>query len=208
MSDSYDVPAHTLEHELVIKQSRFIACTKRVSSREQWNQWLAEVKQKWPGANHYCTAAIFGAPNDGQSYVSSDDGEPSGTAGRPMLNVLLHQAIGEIGVVVVRYFGGIKLGTGGLQRAYGKAVSESLQQLQRRTVVARQAVAIHFDYSDQGVVERLLAEYDVQQLHRNFAASVQLVVAVAADQRQQLAQQLADASQGRVQLKEHRAGLE
>jgi uncharacterized YigZ family protein len=140
MSQCYPVPVGTLESELIVKKSRFIACTRRVESREEAMAFLAAVKCDFPDARHHCWAYLLGDPLSAGSAAANDDGEPSGTAGKPILNVIRHKRIGDVMVVVARYFGGIKLGAGGLVRAYGSAAEAVLSAVpleHRRRVVER-----------------------------------------------------------------------
>lgn len=112
-----------------IKKSEFIALAAPCNSREQAMSLLEQSKKDFPNARHYCWAYIVGDPNNAATMASSDDGEPSGTAGKPILNVLLHKNIGDLMLIIVRYFGGIKLGAGGLVRAYSQAADAVVNQL-------------------------------------------------------------------------------
>lgn len=117
--------------ELEIKRSRFITLITRVSSEEQARAFIAQVRAEFPDARHHCSAFIYATPASNPVERSSDDGEPSGTAGQPMLEVLRGSSLCDVAAVVVRYFGGVKLGTGGLVRAYSDAVSQVLPQVER-----------------------------------------------------------------------------
>ena len=110
------------EHELLIKKSRFIACVQPVEGRAEAQAIVQGLRERHPGAAHVCWALLAG----GQS-AANDDGEPGGTAGRPMLDVLRHQDLEGVLATVVRYFGGVKLGAGGLVRAYTDAVAQALE---------------------------------------------------------------------------------
>ncbi len=123
--------AEAVEAELEIKKSRFIAHVAPVASRQAAMALLSRLRDRYPDAGHHCWAMLAG-----NEAAANDDGEPSGTAGRPMLNVLQHKALQDVCAVVVRYFGGVKLGAGGLTRAYGQAVSLALQQASLMPVVA------------------------------------------------------------------------
>ncbi|CAG0912002.1 unnamed protein product, partial [Cyprideis torosa] len=114
MSAAFFVPASRVEHELVVNKSRFIAWIAPASDREQAMALLDEARLAYPDARHHCWAYVLGNPSNAASAAANDDGEPAGTAGKPILNVIQHKAIGNIMVVVIRYFGGIKLGAGGL----------------------------------------------------------------------------------------------
>ena len=196
----YFVPAARLQHELIVKQSRFIAVLDHVSSMAEQQALLQDVQQLWPQASHYCTAAIRGAPLDGQGYAMSDAGEPSGTAGRPMLGTLLNRQLGEVGAVVVRYFGGTKLGTGGLQRAYTQAMVEAIELLPLTQKVIRETYQVIYAYSDEAAVTYLLEQYQAQLITADYQANVVLVIAVAANQQDRLNKDLQAHTQGRVAL--------
>lgn len=111
-------------HEIIIEKSRFICTLKKVSSEEEAAEKLKEIKKEFSDANHNCSAYLIG--ENGEFQRSSDDGEPSGTAGIPILEVLRKRHLHNVLAVVTRYFGGVKLGAGGLIRAYGKSISEAI----------------------------------------------------------------------------------
>ncbi|ABI57516.1 IMPACT family protein [Alkalilimnicola ehrlichii MLHE-1] len=127
--NTYPTPARTLEHELEVKKSRFIARAGRVESREQALAFVDRAMTDFPDARHHCWAYLIGDPASATTAAMSDAGEPSGTAGKPILNVIQHKRIGDVIVVVIRYFGGIKLGAGGLVRAYAGATQKVLAEL-------------------------------------------------------------------------------
>ena len=131
MSASYQVPdlQHGAFHraEETVRRSRFIVTMARVSSPEEAKAFIERIREEHAGATHNCWAYNAGAPGDTAQVGASDDGEPKGTAGRPMLAALLHSDVGEVAAVVTRYFGGILLGTGGLVRAYQGAVKLGLE---------------------------------------------------------------------------------
>ena len=118
MLESYNVPCDEIVIEEEIKHSCFISFLFHCDSVDKLKLVLTDIKRDYPGASHYCSAFVAGAPDDSVLIGSSDDGEPAGSAGRPMLAVLQGAHIGEVGAVVVRYYGGTKLGVGGLVRAY------------------------------------------------------------------------------------------
>ncbi|WP_336366167.1 IMPACT family protein [Marinobacter sp. C2H3] len=131
MSRDYPVPAGFLERETEIRKSRFIARVAPVASREEVHQWLAEAHRDHPDARHICWAYQVGRPGSAAEAGMNDDGEPSGTAGKPILNVIQHKDMGDVLVMVIRYFGGIKLGAGGLVRAYAGAAESVLSAVER-----------------------------------------------------------------------------
>lgn len=147
----------TTVHELVIKRSRFITRATHVGSVDEADEVVASVRKEYWDARHHCVALVVGLRADRQR--SSDDGEPSGTAGVPMLEVLRHRDLTDLVVVVTRYFGGVLLGAGGLVRAYSSAVSETLD---RAAVVAREArveVVLETDHASAGRLENVVREW-------------------------------------------------
>jgi len=149
--------AGTTVHELVIKKSRFLARASHVETVDEADAVVAAVRREHWDARHSCVALVVGQRADRQR--SSDDGEPSGTAGVPMLEVLRHRGLTDLVVVVTRYFGGVLLGAGGLVRAYSSSVSEVLD---RSTVVAREArveVVLETDHVSAGRLENVLREW-------------------------------------------------
>ena len=123
---SYRYPSHPCVYEQEIKKSRFITHLAQTGSRQEALDYIKSIKSKYPDARHHCYAYIIGDPKVTTELSMSDDGEPSGTAGKPMLNVLLHHNLGNVVAVVVRYFGGTKLGKGGLNRAYSSSIIGAL----------------------------------------------------------------------------------
>jgi uncharacterized YigZ family protein len=145
-------------HEIEIKKSRFICHLKRVESEEEAQAFIEEIKKEHWKATHNCSAYTIGMNDDIQR--AHDDGEPSGTAGVPMLEIFLKRELKNVAAVVTRYFGGIKLGAGGLIRAYGGAVNEAVDQI---GVVERQLqrlIDVTVTYSQSGKVENSLREAD------------------------------------------------
>ncbi len=139
---TYPVPAGPVDRELEINKSRFIAWLRPVRSRAEGQAVLEQARARYPDATHHCHAWLIGAPNSGQGAMN-DDGEPSGTAGKPIFNVIQHKGVGDVMVVVIRYFGGVKLGAGGLVRAYAGAAEavlsamDVIEQVPERTVILR-----------------------------------------------------------------------
>ena len=126
---SYQTLKHAVTTRLEIKKSDFITYAYPVTSREQAMFHVEQLRQKYADARHHCWAYIIGDPNNTTSAGFDDDGEPNGTAGRPILNVLQHKSIGNVIVIVVRYFGGIKLGAGGLTRAYAGSAQAAVDEM-------------------------------------------------------------------------------
>lgn len=129
LPQKYLVPHVFIEHIYEVKKSRFIARIDYASNREQALRILEQAKVDYPDARHHCWAYLIGDPKAPKTMAASDDGEPSGTAGKPILNVLQHKNVGDLMLVVIRYFGGIKLGAGGLVRAYSSAAQLAMDHL-------------------------------------------------------------------------------
>lgn len=186
--------------ELVEKKSRFIATIRPVSSEEEAVAFIEEMKKKYYDARHNCSAFVIGSK--GELTRSSDDGEPSGTAGRPMLEVLTGSGIRNIAAVVTRYFGGVLLGTGGLVRAYSGAVKMALEQCE--TITRRYGVQmlIKTDYNGVGKIQYLLGSKDVVIQDSVYAADVQMTVLVPIEEYDRLCKELVEATNGRVGLEE------
>ncbi|WP_417441165.1 YigZ family protein [Idiomarina sp.] len=198
----YDIPASEKEVEIEVKGSRFIACLAHTPNADSAAEFLAVIRKRWPKASHYCSASLFSAPNNSQSMAYSDDGEPSGTAGRPMLMALQNRGVGEVTAIVVRYFGGVKLGTGGLQRAYTDATVAALAELEKEQRVFKQRFQLNFAYTDQGDVEPLLLEANAEMESSEYEESVRLKVLLRPVNVGALQKKLQAATRGRVQLKE------
>ncbi len=154
MIDHYFTIAQNGEHEIEIKKSRFICFMRRVYTEEEAKAFIAEIKKEHWKANHNCSAFILGENSEIQR--SSDDGEPSGTAGVPMLEVLKKQELINVAAVVTRYFGGTKLGAGGLIRAYSHAVSEAIDAIGLVEGKLQQEVSLFIDYSQHGKLQNFL----------------------------------------------------
>lgn len=145
----YVTPAATIERELEIKKSRFIARAGLVADRQAALAFVEAVKADYPDARHHCWAYLVGNPDTAANAAMSDDGEPSGTAGKPILNVIQHKGIGDVIVVVTRYFGGVKLGAGGLVRAYAGSTQQVLADLPLDEHRPQRSFALAFDFADE-----------------------------------------------------------
>jgi uncharacterized YigZ family protein len=169
MSARYPVPADRHQVEQTIDRSRFRCTIARVRTTDEAQAFVKELQATYAEATHNCWAYVVGPPGSTDRIGMSDDGEPHGTAGRPMLTVLAHSGIGEIAAVVTRWYGGIKLGTGGLVKAYGGAVQEALLTLP--TVERVETVDVHFDvsYAQVGAVLQLLPTVPAELLEQAFA---------------------------------------
>lgn len=189
---------HTLagpvEHSLEIKHSRFTARAVPVDSAEAALAWLGEVSI--PDATHNCWAWRIG-----DDYRSSDDGEPSGTAGRPILAAIDGQGFDRIVVVVTRWYGGIKLGAGGLVRAYGGAAAEALRTAPRLPLIALCEVTLRAGFQDIGSVHAVLSASTAEKIDEQFdAEGVRLQLRLPVDAVDALALHLRDATRDRAEL--------
>ncbi len=174
----YPIPAACPEHpyrtELVIRRSRFITHCAHTPGPAAARSFIESIRREHASATHNCWAFVGGAPGHSGQVGFSDDGEPHGTAGRPMLQVLLHCGIGEICMVVTRYFGGVKLGTGGLVRAYQDAVRENLRELPRAERIPSLTVMLSLAYAHLDRVRRLLPDYEAATLGEDYDADARL----------------------------------
>lgn len=161
---SYQTLEKPVTARLEIKKSAFIAYAYPVHTREQAMFHVEQLRIKYPDARHWCWAYIIGDPDNTTSAGFDDDGEPSGTAGRPILNVLQHKSIGNIIIIVVRYFGGIKLGAGGLTRAYAGSAQAAVDEMQLCPYIAVAQVQIVADFANESqcryVIESLNGTID------------------------------------------------
>lgn len=188
------------EHEIVIQKSRFITHVQRAVTEEEAQSFIQEIKKKHREANHNCSAYMIGQHN--QIQKANDDGEPTGTAGIPMLEVLKKRDLKDTVVVVTRYFGGIKLGGGGLIRAYGKSVSEGLNAI---GVVERNLMCImhaKMDYTWIGKVENELrsSEYQIKEIH--YLDHVDFEVYVEEDKKEAYTEWMTELTNGQAEITE------
>jgi uncharacterized YigZ family protein len=183
--------------ELEVKRSKFITFAAPAKDREEADSFIRSLRNQHPQASHVCWAYIAGAPNTTIRSMS-DDGEPSGTAGMPMLKVLEYSGYGDIVVAIVRYFGGTKLGTGGLQRAYSDAVSLVLADLPMKLKVNRVTLQLTYDYNYDGNISRLLARYDIEDIKPNYSHQVTLRFAIASSELNTFTTELTNITAGNV----------
>ncbi len=186
----YRRPARQHSVELEIRKSRFICDVQPVDNRDDALRFIGSVRHSHPKANHHCWAYIAGQPEDVHQWNCSDDGEPKGTAGQPMLNVLQHSDLGNICAVVTRYFGGIKLGTGGLARAYSQAVQQGLHELPTVAVVATVAISLSAPYHLTGELEHLVSQFQLRNCERRFGETFMLTATLEADRQTDFRQAL------------------
>ena len=196
----YPVPASRARVEEVILRSRFITTAAPVETVEEAKAFVAEMRAEFAGATHNCYAFAAGPPGSTGMAGMSDDGEPSGTAGRPMLAVVLGSGVGDLAVVVTRYWGGIKLGTGGLVRAYSGGVKAVLEVLPVREKVRLATLLASGPYSYVTPVERLLPDFEATLVSRDFAADVTWQIQAPEEHVERLAAALVDLSHGEIDV--------
>lgn len=198
--ESWPIPAESVCVSEEIKKSRFITLVAHTDGITAAKAFVEQVRADHPDARHHCWAWVAGAPDDSQQLGFSDDGEPAGTAGKPMLAQLMGRGIGEITAVVVRYYGGVKLGTGGLVKAYGGGVQLALNQLSTVLKVPLTEYTLLCDYAQLSGIEALLKQYDGLIVQSDFQAAVLLRVALPQTRLGELSLRLADMSRGSLHL--------
>lgn len=198
--DSYILLTKGAEAEIVEKKSRFIATIRPVSTEEEAVAFIEEMKKKYYDARHNCSAFVIG--EKAQLTRSSDDGEPSGTAGRPMLEVLLGSEIRNIAVVVTRYFGGTLLGTGGLVRAYSGALKKALEECETAKQHFCVMLKIKTDYNSVGKIQYLLGSKNITISDSVYAADVEMIVVVPIEEYDRLCKEIVEATSARAILEE------
>lgn len=196
--EPYRVIIEEGEGEIVEKKSRFIATVKKVETEEEAASFVEAMKKKYWNATHNCTAMVVG--DRGELTRCSDDGEPSGTAGRPMLEVLLGANVRNVTVVVTRYFGGTLLGTGGLVRAYTRAVKEGLACCKLGTKRAGVRMEVGTDYNDVGKILYLLGSRGIEPENSEYTDAVKLTLLFPAELKDELLKEFTEVTAGRAKL--------
>lgn len=204
MLTSYELPRadETVTHEIEIKRSRFITLIRRVQNEDEARGFIDEVRSRYPDARHHCSAYIYHVDGANPVERSSDDGEPSGTAGKPMLDVVKGSGLLDVAAVVVRYFGGIKLGAGGLVHAYGGAVSETMERVTRVTRAVKELYLVQFAHADAGKLEAELRNRGIEIVDTAYGAAVTYTLAINPGELDQLNATLAALTQGQVEAQE------
>ncbi len=205
MAEVYRSVYRTSSAEIEEKKSRFIATVQAVKDKEEAEAFIAACKKKYPDARHNCSAYILG--EDGQIEHSSDDGEPAGTAGKPMLEVLRGEKLTNVAAVVTRYFGGILLGTGGLVRAYTQAVKAGLAagDIIQRVKGFRQS--FHVPYTDVGKIQYFIRQNEFILLDTIYEADVKCEVLIPATRLTEFSKGLTETFSGRIEIEEKKEVL-
>ena len=198
MIEPYLILQYDLSFQEEIKKSRFITYLAHVEGKQQALDYLQSIKVLHKEARHHCWAYIAAGPKDSVQMGCSDDGEPKGTAGKPMLSLLQGSHVGEIMAVVVRYSGGIKLGTGGLVRAYSHGIQQLAAQMQTIEKRFYQQYQLHCDYAQMALIESLLATTSGRMVQVEYLQSVNAVIEVDLQFTKQFIEQLNSLTQGKV----------
>ncbi|HEY7772954.1 MAG TPA: YigZ family protein [Marinagarivorans sp.] len=198
---SYQTLAAPSQYHYEEKRSVFLAFIFPTTSRDMALSHLNALRAQYPDARHYCWAYLIGDPEQPTTAAFNDDGEPSGTAGKPILHVLTQRGAGDCCAVVVRYFGGIKLGAGGLVRAYGQAVSKALDCAQWACVVPTCEVAVTTPYEDEPHIRHLVALYNGKVIDQQYTEAVTVYAEIAHSDAQRFIEDTAQKSAGRAAAK-------
>ncbi|NVD05801.1 YigZ family protein [Vibrio sp. JPW-9-11-11] len=174
----YPIPAHPIQFEEEIKKSVFITYLAHTPGVKSAKAFVDQIKARHADARHNCWGFVAGRPQDSMQWGFSDDGEPSGTAGKPILAQLSGSGVGEITAVVTRYSGGIKLGTGGLVKAYGGGVQQALKSLQTIEKKITTQLLLELDYGFMPILHALLTQFSADQVSADYSDQVKLVVEI------------------------------
>ncbi len=196
MRSSYTTVGEYHEHEVVIKGSRFISCILPCGSESDLEDGLSSVKERYPNATHYCYAARFSG-----NERFSDNGEPSGTAGRPMMQVVRGSGIDDIMAVTVRYFGGTLLGTGGLVQAYSDTTSDAISSVRPVRMVLCEKLAFDCSYQEYNRFLSECGKYVLGRPEQSFSDVVNLISDVPSDSKEGFVRMVNDITRGNVQIR-------
>lgn len=196
----YNIPANSVCSSEIIKKSHFICYLEHVKDIEAAKRAITHIKLQHPDARHHCWAYIAGAPMDPLILGFSDDGEPRGTAGKPILAQLQGSGLGEVVAVVVRYYGGILLGTGGLVKAYSNSVKLALQQVKTEIKKVMKKYQLNCGYQQLPRIESILAYNDGQIVQIIYGENIVLIFNVPESNIDALVIQLRDFSRGTLAL--------
>lgn len=204
MEKTYSLPAPGAPTvaEFEIKRSRFITWIARAESEEEARDVIALARQEFPDARHHCSAFIVHVDGAVPVERSSDDGEPAGTAGKPMLDALRGSGLESAVAVVIRYFGGVKLGAGGLVHAYSESVSQALESVPRAEKSLRELVEADFPHGDAGRIESELRSHGVDVVDVAYGAQASYTFAIEPGSRDTFDDLLAAVTQGGAEPRE------
>lgn len=198
---SYYIPKNSVFYQQTIKRSRFIVHVEHTPDIESARAFVSSIRHKYSDAGHNCWAHVAGDPSDGRVLGFSDDGEPNGTAGKPILNVLMGSGLGEITAVVTRYFGGVKLGTGGLVRAYGGSVSNAFEELETVEKISEVIITGISEYNHQSPIEQILIGYNILNIEKEFSDKIAWKITADVREAPLVVSEIIDKTSGRVKFK-------
>jgi uncharacterized YigZ family protein len=196
----YPVPAGRHRVETEITHSRFITTVARVDSIDAATAFVDDLRREFADATHNCWAYVVGPPGDTGRVGMSDDGEPHGTAGRPMLTMLLHSGVGDVAAVVTRYYGGTKLGTGGLVRAYSSGVQKALATMPRGEHVEWTTIQIVVSYAAVSAMQQIFPTFEVEVIAEAYEADVRYEVRLPGASVEGLRAAVLDATRGQARI--------
>lgn len=188
----YLIPSEESFAEVEVKRSRFLVTVRPITSSDEMKRFVKEKRAEHPKANHNCWAMISGAPSNSNGYGFSDDGEPNGCAGKPIFTVLQYSGIGQIGVVVTRYFGGIKLGTGGMVKAYTEAAKVGVESIVSTPYSPMEELRITITYAQEPHLRHILEQEELGNIRFEYDQSVEAILSVRAGDVAKLSQNVTD----------------
>lgn len=194
----YLIPAEPVVFEEEIKKSHFITYLQHTPSIELARAFIEQIKHKHHDARHNCWAFVAGRPEDSLLWGFSDDGEPSGTAGKPILAQLSGSGVGEMTAVVTRYYGGIRLGTGGLVKAYGGGVQSALKLLQTNEKKITTILTVTLEYELISLAQSITKQFDATEIDAQYAHNVTLVVELEARHADEFTQTMINKSGAKI----------
>jgi len=201
MTKGYNVPDGITEVVYEIKKSRFIARLIAAGDREQAMSVLALAKLDYPDARHHCWGYLIGPPTQPKLLAASDDGEPSGTAGKPILNVMQHKDVGDVMLVVIRYFGGIKLGAGGLVRAYSQAAQLAYENASTVFLAKLSEYRITCEFADEQTIRHWLSKKAGAVLDVQYSQQVLIFISLSDKYEQEFRQFLASIGVNKLSIR-------
>ena len=196
----YAIPAQTCRVEDEIKRSRFITTLAYTPSEDEARAFISQMRTEFADASHNCWAYLIGPPGNTGIVGMSDDGEPHGTAGRPMLTVLSHCELGDITAVVTRYYGGTNLGKGGLVRAYSGGVQRALEMVQRGEHIIFATAIVIIDYTNIELFKRKLPDFEAEISTEAFGADVTFEIKLPEENTSTFTKAITELTHGRAQI--------
>lgn len=182
------------------KNSEFLTFLHPVETRDSAMEWIEHYRKQYADANHVCWAFVIGDTRQPVMQAFNDDGEPSGTAGKPMLHVLTEREVGDSVAIVVRYFGGVKLGAGGLVRAYSAAVSNAVNNAELKKISPKVDLTVKVNFAHETKIRHLTNRYNAQVVAEQYDACVQLQLCVDASLAQLFTQQIINETAGTAEF--------